>query len=145
MTKLVETRVINPRQYQPGTNEFGPAPLPVGTTYLLGRFSRSDLNTFAEGSLALEFFADISRDNGVTWNKFIDLRGEGGPRTMRDGNPRLWDFHKIFVVSLLSSTNPADANTLVRGRLVTYVRTSTEAWIEAYDDLTHTASGSVAI
>lgn len=148
MSLISDERVITPQQFQPdgpenGVFEFASKSIPIGTTFVIGLIKRSgpafSIEDYPKDELVVDYFVKISRDAGLTWNDLVDLQGEGGVKTNRDGSPKLWERHKI-VNQFLNSDNPADANTRIKGSFKVHSQTSTEAWVEYWDDITHTLS-----
>lgn len=136
--QLFNVRVINPRQFSPngpdnGVFTFAEQSLPVGTSYLEGRVDRSDIETFADGFEVVRYIVDISRDNGATWWNIATLRATGGVLVDRGGNPITESTFGVWNLYLLSTANPADANTRIRGQMTVFAQTSTECWVVGYD------------
>lgn len=137
MAIIADIRVLNPRQWQPGTYEFPAQSIPPGAVRIEGRVNRSDANDpTLDGLLLARYEVDISRDNGNFWELLSLIQLVGGENWNNRENPpvlREWDYHRITHRRLLSEENPSDANTMVRGRLIVFRRISSETWVTLFD------------
>lgn len=143
MTQLFDQRVINPAIFQPdgpenGVFAFGPVNVPIGTASIDGRVLRAGpgsnrIETYPANFTVVVYQIDISRDNGTTWYKIVDLVVLGGVLD-RFGTHVTENHFKTWNKYLLSEENPADANTLVRGQIKVYATCRTETWATGYDN-----------